>query len=73
MSEKNVLGGHLPGGGLTYHEWHAFVDGFYSGFVWGHRQSDYDEEKHYWRTGYVLGTTGRYAGLAVAYKKLTDD
>jgi len=64
---------HLPAfGELTYREWHGFVDGFYSGFVWGHRQSDYDKENHYWRAGYVCGTLTRYGGLVFAYKKFKE-
>jgi len=75
MSESDsMLDTDLPAlGKLTYREWHGFVDGFYSGFVWGHRQSDYEKEKHYWRMGYVFGTAIRYVALAVAYKEFSDN
>lgn len=64
-------------GNLNAREWHGFVDGFYSGFVWGHRQSDYDKEKHYWRAGYIIATLFRYNAIAVAltlvYRELNND
>lgn len=74
MAESDeILNNDLPVlGHLTFREWHGFVDGFYSGFVWGHRQSDYDEEKHYWRGGYICGTMVRYGGVALAYKKFKE-
>jgi hypothetical protein len=43
-------------GDLTYREWHAVVDGFYSGYrgidVDG---EEYQKEKHYWRVGWLVG------------------
>lgn len=41
-------------GRLTFREAHAFVDGFYSGIVGGENK-DYTKEKHYWRSGWILG------------------
>jgi len=37
-------------GNLTYREWHAVVDGLYSG-VRDIDGSEYSREKHYWRAG----------------------
>lgn len=45
---------------LTYREWHGFVDGFYVGARWGSRPHEYEQEQHYWRTGYLTGTVLRY-------------
>lgn len=42
-------------GKLTYREWHAFVDGFYVGYVGDERTHSYDQEQHYWRSGYLTG------------------
>lgn len=42
-------------GDLTYREWHGVVDGFYIGVVDGDRNHDYEQEQHYWRTGYLIG------------------
>jgi hypothetical protein len=42
-------------GTLTYREWHAFVNGFYVGYVDGERENRYDRERHYWRGGYLTG------------------
>ncbi|AGM11745.1 hypothetical protein HCTV5_139 [Halovirus HCTV-5] len=42
-------------GSLTYREWHAFVDGLYCGYV-DERTSEYTQEKHYWRTGFLVGS-----------------
>lgn len=53
--------------GLTYREWHAFVEGVYVGTRWGSRQHEYGTEDHYWRTGYLLGTGLRYSCLALVY------
>jgi len=41
-------------GSLTYREWHAFVDGIYCG-VKDINTTDYSQEKHYWRIGWLLG------------------
>jgi len=41
-------------GDLTYHEWHAVVDGLYCGAV-ERREHEYLQEKHYWRVGYLVG------------------
>ncbi|QSG06415.1 hypothetical protein HSR121_2083 [Halapricum desulfuricans] len=57
-------------GDLTYREWHAFINGLYSGFVWGHRQHPYGRERHYWRAGYMIGTMVRYTGLALLYREI---
>ena len=58
---------------LTFREWHGFINGFYAGARWGSRQHDYDRENHYWRSGYLLGTGTRYAGLILLYYYLTKD
>lgn len=42
-------------GNVTYREWHAFVNGFYVGYVGDDREHEYDREKHYWRAGYISG------------------
>jgi hypothetical protein len=39
---------------LTYREWHAFVEGVYCGAEDVERE-DYNQEKHYWRVGYLIG------------------
>jgi len=73
MAETDTMTSGFPVlGDLTYREWHSFVEGFYSGFVWGHRQSEYEKEKHYWRTGYVIGTMIRYGFLVAAYRDFKD-
>ena len=73
MSKNRKIISELPIiGNLTYREWHGVVDGFYCGLVWGHRQSDYEKEKHYWRTGYVIGTMIRYGFLIAAYREFKD-
>lgn len=41
-------------GDLTYREAHAFINGFYVGFVDGNRDHVYDRERHYWRAGFLL-------------------
>ena len=41
-------------GSLTYREWHAFIDGFYCG-VNNIHITEYSQEKHYWRTGWLCG------------------
>jgi len=51
-------------GELTYREWHAAVDGVYSGARWGARSHEYGQEQHYWRIGYLLGTVARYLLVA---------
>lgn len=43
-------------GNLTYREWHGIVDGFYVGAIDGEREHDYEQEKHYWRFGYLAGS-----------------
>lgn len=53
-----VFGSRLPGGGLTFHEWHAFVNGFYCGLV-NQQDHPYKKERHYWRVGYLVGTATR--------------
>jgi len=58
---------------LTFREWHAFINGFYAGSRWGTKQHNYDEESHYWRIGYLLGTGGRYTFLILLYHYLTND
>jgi len=58
---------------LTYREWHGFVDGLYTGARWGSRQHEYSQEKHYWRSGYLLGTVGRYTVLYLLYRTLIHD
>jgi hypothetical protein len=50
---------------LTYREWHGFVDGLYSGARWGDRPHSYEQEKHYWRSGYLTGTALRYLLVAI--------
>jgi len=52
---------------LTFREWHGFVDGLYCGARWGARPHEYDREATYWRGGYLLGTSSRYALVAVVY------
>jgi len=41
-------------GHLTFREAHAFIDGVYSG-VKNKEQHGYSKEKHYWRSGWLLG------------------
>jgi hypothetical protein len=41
-------------GSLTYREWHGLIDGVYAG-VQNLYQHDYQQEKHYWRVGWLLG------------------
>jgi len=41
-------------GNLTYREWHAIIDGLYCGANDIH-QTEYTQEKHYWRTGWLVG------------------
>lgn len=45
---------------LTYREVHAFEDGFYVGYrkiaIDGeHHEEEYENDKHYWRMGWLLG------------------
>jgi hypothetical protein len=45
-------------GNLTYREIHAVEDGLYCGYVGKDTEeyeSDYEQEKHYWRMGYLAG------------------
>jgi hypothetical protein len=56
---------------LTFREWHGFIDGVYSGARWGSRQHEYEQEKHYWRSGYLAGTVLRYTFVLYLYKKLS--
>lgn len=58
---------------LTFREWHAFIGGFYAGSRWGSRQHSYNQESHYWKVGYLLGTGGRYTMLFFLYYYLTND
>jgi len=39
---------------LTYREWHAVIDGLYCG-VRDIDESEYSQEKHYWRAGWLIG------------------
>jgi len=41
-------------GTFTYRELHAIEDGMYCGYQ-GIERADYDQEKHYWRMGYLAG------------------
>lgn len=41
-------------GELTYREWHGIVDGLYCG-VQDIEKSEYSQEKHYWRIGWLIG------------------
>lgn len=41
-------------GDLTFREWHAVVDGVYCGYR-GLDDSEYEQEKHYWRVGWLIG------------------
>jgi len=41
-------------GTLTYREWHAVVDGLCCG-VRDIDESEYTQERHYWRTGWLVG------------------
>jgi hypothetical protein len=41
-------------GGLTYREIHAVEDGFYCG-VHDITESEYEQEKHYWRVAWLVG------------------
>lgn len=50
---------------LTYREWHTFVNGFYRGFT-GFKGTDPESggrEKHYWRTGFIVGWIVKLAVL----------
>jgi hypothetical protein len=51
---------------LTYREWHAAVNGCYCGAVEAGRDHEYDREKHYWRTGYLFGSSARYVAAIAA-------
>jgi hypothetical protein len=58
VSESDVLVRVPLVGYLTYREWHALVDGFYVGVVDGEPEASdegYEEERHYWRIGWLLG------------------
>jgi hypothetical protein len=57
-------------GALTYREWHAAVNGLYAGARWGDRPHVYQQERHYWRVGYLLGTATRYLLVAVVARWL---
>jgi len=41
-------------GDLTYREWHGIIDGLYCG-VQDIDESEYTQEKHYWRIGWLIG------------------
>jgi hypothetical protein len=41
-------------GNLTYREWHGIIDGLYCG-VQDIDESEYTQEKHYWRIGWLIG------------------
>jgi hypothetical protein len=41
-------------GELQYREWHAIIDGLYCGVNDIH-DTEYTQEKHYWRTGWLVG------------------
>jgi hypothetical protein len=59
-------------GHLTYREWHAFVNGFYIGFVrLRPREHEYKKEKHYWRAGFIAGWTTKMCLLAVLLPHFT--
>lgn len=58
---------------LTYREWHGFVDGLYCGVRWGDRPHSYDRERHYWRSGYLVGTALRYVAIVAIYLELRAD
>jgi len=41
-------------GNLTYREWYAIIDGLYYA-VRSIDESEYIQEKHYWRAGWLIG------------------
>lgn len=44
---------------ITYREWHAFIEGVYDGLNDEH-DHQYDQERHWWKAGWVVGDTYRY-------------
>lgn len=57
VDESDVLFSAPLIGDLTHREWHAIVDGLYCGVRDRDEpdEEEYDREKHYWRTGWLLG------------------
>jgi len=57
MAAKNTVVDLPLLGGLTYREIHAFEDGLYVGYrgLDTTDEEEYDEEKHYWRMGWLTG------------------
>jgi len=53
-SEKETMLSLPIMGDLTFREWHAVVDGLYCGYNDIH-ETEYTQEKHYWRTGWLIG------------------
>lgn len=54
MQKDTVLATVPLLGELNVREWHAFVEGVYCGAEDTER-SDYMDERHYWRAGFLLG------------------
>jgi len=54
VSENDTMITLPIAGGLTYREWHGIVDGVYCG-VQDIDESEYTQEKHYWRIGWLIG------------------
>jgi len=71
MSDKYFIR-TFPGGGLTYKEWHSFINGLYCGAIEKRGQECDKYETHYWRFGYLCGALGRYAALLFVAVVLND-
>lgn len=74
MKEKSkILNTEIPIlSHLTYREWHGLVDGFYAGCVGAGRDHDYEQDKHYWRGGYLFGSAIRYGSVFATAKYLAN-
>jgi hypothetical protein len=54
VSESDTMVSAPILGNLSYREWHAIIDGLYCGVNDIHT-TEYSQEKHYWRTGWLVG------------------
>jgi len=57
MVEESDTMVSLPiAGDLTFREWHALVEGVYCGVRdRDEEDSEYTQERHYWRVGWLVG------------------
>jgi hypothetical protein len=53
-SEQDTMITLPVAGEFTFREWHAIIDGLYCG-VQNETTSEYTQEKHYWRVGWLIG------------------